>query len=169
MIKNLQSCFSYIYKSSHTELLTFKVCLLTYTITCFALLLSRDDEWFWRLATCKNYFFIGLTISQASNCMHIDRLNKEWLWPNMLTDIAKYCKSCHICGRAKTPPRYTNAPLAPLKPVPFEFGDRLHIRYVEHASLCRRTCHHYNSRRCRHTVCFCQAALKAKIRRLSKL
>ena len=45
----------------------------------------------------------------------------------MLTDIANYCKSCDICSRAKNPSRYTNAPIEPMKPVPFKFGDRLHI------------------------------------------
>ena len=45
----------------------------------------------------------------------------------MLTDIANYCKSCDICRRPKNPSRYTNAPIAPMKPVPFQFGARLHI------------------------------------------
>ena len=45
----------------------------------------------------------------------------------MLNDIANYCKSFDICSRAKNPPRYTNAPLEPMKPVPFQFGDRNRI------------------------------------------
>ena len=44
----------------------------------------------------------------------------------MLTNIANYCKSCDICSGAKKPHRYIHAPLT-LKPVPFKFGDRIHI------------------------------------------
>ena len=45
----------------------------------------------------------------------------------MISDVANFCKSCDVYNRAKNPPRCTNAPLAPLKPVPLEFGDRLDI------------------------------------------
>ena len=57
----------------------------------------------------------------------LDSLNRDWIWPTRLTDIANFCKSCDNCSRAKNPPRYTNVPLEPMKPVPFQFGDRIHI------------------------------------------
>ena len=60
----------------------------------------------------------------------LDRLNRDWIWPTRLTDIANYCKSCDICSREKNPTRYTNAPIEPMKPVPFQFGDRLHINML---------------------------------------
>ena len=57
----------------------------------------------------------------------LDRLNKDWMWPTMLTDIANYCKSCDICSRTKNPHRYVHAPLSPMKPTPFQLGDRIHL------------------------------------------
>lgn len=45
-----------------------------------------------------------------------DYLLKNFFWPSMKSDVAKFCKSCHACQMAGKPNQVI--PPAPLKPIP---------------------------------------------------
>ncbi|KAK0147995.1 Retrovirus-related Pol polyprotein from transposon 412 [Merluccius polli] len=58
-----------------------------------------------------NHFSGHLGINKTS-----DRILRQFFWPGLKADVAKYCKSCHICQVTGKPNQLI--PPAPLQPIP---------------------------------------------------
>ncbi|XP_052447440.1 uncharacterized protein LOC127990179 [Carassius gibelio] len=66
--------------------------------------LAHDHSWSGHLGITKTY----------------NRVLQHFFWPGLKSDVAKHCKTCHICQVSGKPNQVV--PFAPLCPIPADFG-----------------------------------------------